>query len=402
MCSRNRESKSQPNSRDPVSEIVCEKENLNMSLEITSNKGYKKWFAELKTKVRTAQLKAAVRVNKELLTLSWEMGTDIVSKQSEAKCGDRFLMQLSKDLMEEFPEMKGFSERNLKYIRQWYRFCSLTINAIGQQPVAQIAKQVVSQIPTVSVSQQTVDLVGQQAVHLITQIPWGHNIAIIAKCKNIEEALYYIQKTIEHGWSRSILIHQIESGLFQREGSSVNNFAITLPSPQSDLAKQTIKDPYVFDFLSMTKDYNERDLESGLVEHLTKFLLELGAGFAYIGRQIQINVGEREFFLDLLFYHTRLHCYVVVELKTGDFEPEFAGKLNFYIKAVDAHFRKDGDEPTIGILLCKKKDKLVAEYALSDIHKPIGVSEYQLTKSLPDSLKPSLPSIEEIERMFDS
>ncbi|KAF0155977.1 MAG: hypothetical protein FD188_3046 [Ignavibacteria bacterium] len=182
----------------------------------------------------------------------------------------------------------------------------------------------------------------------------------------------------------------------------MNNFAITLPSPQSDLAKQTIKDPYVFDFLSMTKDYNERDLESGLVDHLTQFLLELGAGFAYLGRQIQINVGEREFFLDLLFYHTRLNCYVVVELKTGDFEPEFAGKLNIYIKAVNAHFRKKGDEPTIGILLCKKKDKLVAEYALSDIHKPIGVSEYQLTQSLLHSLKQSLPSIEEIEREFDS
>ena len=372
-----------------------------MGLEITSNKEYKKWLTELKAKVRTAQLKAAVRVNTELITLYWEMGADIVSKQSETKWGDRFLRQLSKDLAEEFPEMKGFSERNLKYIRQWYSFYASTTNAIGQQPVAQITKQLVSQSPTVSNSEQTVDLISRQAVPLITQIPWGHNIAIIAKCKNIEEALFYIQNTIEHGWSRSVLIHQIESGLFRRTGSSVNNFTLTLPSPQSDLAKQTIKDPYVFDFLSMTKDYNERELESGLVDHLTHFLLELGAGFAYLGRQIQINVGEKEFFIDLLFYHTRLHSYVVVELKTGDFEPEFAGKLNFYIKAVDMKFRKEGDQPTIGILLCKKKDKLVAEYALSDIHKPIGVSEYQLTQSLPDNLKPSLPSIEEIEREFD-
>ena len=372
-----------------------------MGLEITSNKEYKKWLTELKTKVRTAQLKAAVRVNTELITLYWEMGADIVSKQSETKWGDRFLQQLSKDLAEEFPEMKGFSERNLKYIRQWYSFYASNTNAIGQQPVAQITKQLVSQSPTVSNSQQTVDLIGQQVVSLITQIPWGHNIAIIAKCKNIEDAFFYIQNTIEHGWSRSVLIHQIESRLFKREGSSVNNFTLTLPSPQSDLAKQTIKDPYVFDFLSMTKDYNERELESGLVDHLTHFLLELGAGFAYLGRQIQINVGEKEFFIDLLFYHVRLHCYVVVELKTGDFEPEFAGKLNFYIKAVDMKFRKEGDLPTIGILLCKKKDKLVAEYALSDIHKPIGVSEYRLTQSLPDNLKPSLPSIEEIEREFD-
>jgi len=373
-----------------------------MSLEITSNKEYKNWLAELKIKVRTAQLKAAVRVNKELLTLYWELGADIVSKQSDAKWGDRFLQQLSKDLVEEFPEMKGFSERNLKYIRQWYSFYASTTNAIGQQPVAQITKQLVSQSPKVSNGEQTVDLISKQAAALIRQIPWGHNIAIITKCKNIEEALFYIQNTIENGWSRSILIHKIESGLFQREGSSVNNFALTLPEPQSDLARQTIKDPYVFDFLSMTKDYNERDLESALVNHLTQFLLELGAGFAYMGRQIQINVGEREFFLDLLFYHTRLHCYVVVELKTVDFEPEFAGKLNFYIKAADKIFKSERDQPTIGILLCKKKDKLVAEYALSDIHKPIGVSEYQLTQSLPDSLKPSLPSIEEIEREFEA
>jgi predicted nuclease of restriction endonuclease-like (RecB) superfamily len=198
-----------------------------------------------------------------------------------------------------------------------------------------------------------------------------------------------------------VLVHQIESGLFKREGNSVNNFALTLPAPQSDLAKQTMKDPYVFDFLSITKEYNERDLEVGLVEHITHFLLELGAGFAYVGRQLPIQVGEKEFFLDLLFYHTKLHCFVVIELKTGDFEPEHAGKLNFYIKAVDTLLRKEGDQPTIGILLCKKKDKLVAEYALSDIHKPIGVSEYQLTHSLPHNLKSSLPSIEEIEKELE-
>jgi len=210
-----------------------------------------------------------------------------------------------------------------------------------------------------------------------------------------------VQNTIAYGWSRSVLVHQIESGLFQREGNSVNNFALTLPAPQSELAKQTIKDPYIFDFLSMTKEYIERDLELGLIEHITHFLLELGAGFAYVGRQLPIQVGEQEFFLDLLFYHTQLHCFVVIELKTGDFQPEHAGKLNFYIKAVDTLLRKEGDQPTIGILLCKKKDKLVAEYALSDIHKPIGVSEYQLTHSLPDNLKPSLPSIEEIEKELE-
>ncbi|WP_231714634.1 DUF1016 domain-containing protein [Desulfonema ishimotonii] len=196
------------------------------------------------------------------------------------------------------------------------------------------------------------------------------------------------------------MVHQIENGLYKREGKAITNFSKALPSPQSDLAQQILKDPYNFDFLALTEDFNERELEKGLLRHITKFLLELGAGFAYMGQQVPLRVGERDFFLDLLFYHTRLHCYVVIELKTGDFEPEHAGKLNFYIKAVDEQFRKKGDEPTIGILLCKNRDKLVAEYALSDIHKPIGVSEYQLTQSLPENLKSSLPSIEEIEAVL--
>ena len=201
-----------------------------------------------------------------------------------------------------------------------------------------------------------------------------------------------------HHWSRSVLVHQIESGLYGREGKAITNFTKTLPTPQSDLAVQTLKDPYVFDFLTMTKNYNELELEKLLVNHITHFLLELGAGFAYIGRQLPLKVGERDFLIDLLFYHTRLHCYVVVELKAMDFEPEHAGKLNFYIKAVDSQYRREGDQSTIGLLLSQSKDKLVVEYALSDIHKPIGVSEYQLTKSLPENLKPSLPGVEELER----
>jgi len=269
--------------------------------------------------------------------------------------------------MDEFPDIKGFSERNLKYIRQWFLFWA-------------------SKIPF-----------GQQAVAQITQIPWGHNLAIIAKCKNDDEALYYVQNTIAHGWSRSVLTHHIESGLWLREGEAISNFSIALSPPQSDLAHQTLKDPYVFDFLNLAKEHNERELEQGLIQHITNFLLELGAGFAYVGRQVQIHVGERDFFLDLLFYHARLHCYIIVELKTVDFEPEHAGKLNFYIKAVDEQLRQQGDQPTIGLLLCKSHDRLVAEYALSDIHKPIGVSEYQITQSLPEELKSSLPTVEEIE-----
>jgi len=337
-----------------------------MSL-IQHNDNYKKWLAELKQKVCTVQIKAAVTVNNEMLRFYWELGASIVEKQAESNWGDGFIKQLSIDLMAEFSNIKGFSERNLKYIRQWYMFYSQD-NAIGQQAVAQI-----------------------------TEIPWGHNLAIIARCHSIDEAIYYIQNIRMYNWSRSVLVHQIESKLFEREGKAITNFTNTLPAAQSELAQQSLKDPYIFDFMTMTKDYTELDLEKSLVNHISHFLLELGAGFAYIGRQVPVKVGNNEYFIDLLFYHTNLHCYVVIELKVIEFEPEHAGKLNFYIKAVDEKLKKDGDSPTIGILLCKSKDKMVAEYSLSDIHKPMGISEYQLTQILPENLKSSLPSIEEIE-----
>ena len=348
-----------------------------MSSEIIQSQAdYRAWLGELKSRFRQVQLKAAVAVNTALLQFYWELGADIVTRQAQADWGSGFLKQLSADLMHEFPEMKGFSASNLKYIRQWYSFYA-ALPPIGQQAVGRIGQQPVSQILT---------------------IPWGHNLAIIAKCKQHDEALYYAQSTQTCGWSRSVLVHQIESGLWQREGKAVTNFEQTLPAAQSDLAIQMLKDPYTFDFLSLTREHTERELETGLIDHITQFLLELGAGFAYLGRQVPLQVGEREFFLDLLFYHTRLHCYVVVELKTGDFEPEFAGKLNFYLKAVDEQRRGAGDQPTIGLLLCKNKDRLVAEYALSDIHKPMGISEYTLSHPLPESLRDKLPSIEAIER----
>jgi predicted nuclease of restriction endonuclease-like (RecB) superfamily len=338
-----------------------------MNFNLLQNSEYKHWLKDLKQKVLQSQLKAVVKVNSTLLEFYWELGEEIVLRQSQARWGDGFLKQLSQDLMAEFPDIKGFSERNLKYIRQWVVFYS-SDKAIGQQAVAQL-----------------------------TRIPWGHNLKIIAKCQSVEEAVYYVQNTQENGWSRSVLTHQIESGLWQREGKAISNFSETLPAPQSDLAQQALKDPNVFDFLTLSKQHSERELEQGLIEHITHFLLELGAGFAYMGKQYPIQVGERDFFIDLLFYHAQLHCYVVIELKIGDFEPEHAGKLNFYIKAIDEQLCKEADQPTIGILLCKNKDRLVAEYALSDIQKPIGVSEYQLTQSLPENLQSKLPSIEEIE-----
>ena len=347
-----------------------------MKSDLMLNKEYKTWLADIKLKVRNAQLKAAVRVNSEMLLFYWNLGAEIVVKQAGAKWGDGLIDQLSKDLIAEFPEVKGFSRSNLMYIKKWYLFYSKT-GSIVQQPVGQIAQQGIAQI---------------------AQIPWGHNIAIISKCKNVKEALFYVQSTLEHNWSRDVLIHQIEGGLYKREGKAITNFSRSLPKPHSDLAQQTLKDPYMFDFMTMRKQYDERDLETALVAHVTQFLLELGAGFSFIGRQVPIKVGSQEFFIDLLFYHTKLHSYVVIELKTGTFEPGHAGQLNFYIRAVDKQLRKDGDQPTIGLLLCKTRDKLVAEYALSDIHKPMGVSEYKLTHSLPKKLKSSLPTIQEIEK----
>ena len=335
--------------------------------QLPAPESYKQWLTALKTRFRQVQLKAAVAVNTELLRFYWELGADIVQRQDGQAWGSGFLERLSQDLRAEFPHVQGFSLRNLKYIRQWHSFWAAA--SIGQQAVAQL-----------------------------TAIPWGHNLAIISKCRSHAEALYYVQQTQAHGWSRAVLTHQIESGLWQREGQAISNFERTLPAPQSDLAAQMLKDPYVFDFLSLAPEHTERELERALLDHITQFLLELGTGFAYIGRQVPLQVGEREFFPDLLFYHARLHCYVVVELKTVDFEPEFAGKLNFYLKAVDEQMRSTGDAPTIGLLLCKSKDRLVAEYALSDMHKPLGVASYQLAHELPQALRDKLPSIEALEQ----
>lgn len=360
--------------------------------KLTSNKQYHLWLQDIKKRVRQAQLKAATFVNTALLEFYWSLGADIVEKQKQTSWGSGFLKQLSRDLMLEFPDMKGFSKNNLQYIKRWYLFyCKEDANP--GTACSTIMEQAVPQLsPSPSENKK-----GQQAVALLFQIPWGHNLVIISKCKNIEESLFYVHKTIENNWSRSVLTHQIESGLYARQGKAITNFKNTLPGPQSDLANELVKDPYNFDFLTLREAYTEKELEKGLIDHIAKFLMELGAGFAYLGKQIQLQVGQRDFFLDLLFYHTRLHCYVVIELKAVDFEPEHAGKLNFYIKAVDQQLRNEGDSSTIGILLCKNKDKVVAEYALSDIHKPMGVSEYELTQALPEELKSSLPSIEEIE-----
>lgn len=346
-----------------------------MKQALIQNKAYSNWLKELKQKVRLVQIKAAVKVNSELLRFYWELGRDIVDKQKNTKWGDGFLKQLSQDLSSTFPDMKGFSKRNLELIRKWYRFWS--DNTL-------IAKQLATQT---------------ESVHIIPifQIPWWHNVVIITKIQNSDKAFFYVNKTIQNNWSRSVLTHHIENDLFKREGKAVTNFESTLPAPQSDLAREILKDPYNFDFLTLTEKHNEKELENALVNHVTKFLLELGVGFSYIGRQYKLEINGDEFFIDLLFYHVKLHCHVVVELKSVKFKPEFAGKLNFYVSAVDGILKSEQDNPTVGILICKSKNNTVVEYALKDVHKPIGVSEYIITKNLPNEFKSSLPSIEEIE-----
>ncbi|NEW61046.1 DUF1016 domain-containing protein [Sulfurovum sp. bin170] len=330
---------------------------------------YKAFIKELKSKIQTSQIKASIKVNEELLKLYWEIAQMIIVKQKESSWGDGLIGQISRDLKKEFPDMKGFSKTNLLYMKKWYLFYS-------QENLPQV--------------------VGE-----IFKIPWGHNREIITKVKSKDEALFYTQKTLQNGWSRAVLLHQIESNFYQRDGKAINNFDHKLPSPQSDLAKAVLKDPYSFDFLMLTQKHNEKELEDALMEQITNFLLELGSGFAFVGRQYKLMVGGDEFRIDLLFYHVKLKCYIVVELKTVKFKPEFAGQLNFYVSAIDGELRESNDNPTLGILICKSKNNMVVEYALNKIDNPIGVSEYQLVSKLPKEFKSSLPSIEEIEAEFE-
>ena len=333
---------------------------------------YKTWIESLKNKFRSSQIKASIKVNTTLLEFYWDLGEQIVKMQELHQWGSGFLEKLSNDLSTEFPDVKGFSRRNLEYIRRWYQF--------WQQAVSQMELENT-----------------KQTISKICMIPWGHNIAIVQKCKNLDEAIYYVRNSFENGISRSVLIHQIESNLYERDGKAITNFENTLPPLQSDLAKEITKDPYNFDFLVLTQNYQERELEDTLTKNITDFLLELGSGFAFVGRQYKLVVGGDEYKIDLLFYHIKLKCYVVVELKATSFKPEHAGKLSFYTSAIDGEVKGVDDNPTIGILICKSKNNTVVEYALKNINKPLGVSEYQLTEILPNEYKSSLPSIEEIE-----
>lgn len=359
---------------------------------LKTNNEYGNWLESLKEKIKQSQIKASLSVNSELIRLYWNLGLQIIEKQENSKWGSGFLVQLSKDLQREFPTVTGFSKRNLELIRQWVQFYSSNNNDFAKQLVSQtetdhsIAKQVVSQL------QNT----GNQYFNRFFQIPWGHHILIIQKIKENSEALFYINETIENGWSRAVLEYQIESNLLKRKGSAITNFKTTLPLHESDLAQQILKDPYNFEFLSLSEKAKEHDLEQKLVENITQFLLELGKGFAYLGRQSSIKVGKKEYRTDLLFYHIHLKAYIIIELKMKEFEPEFIGKLNFYISAIDQLIKRPDDNSTIGILLCKNKDNFEVEFALKDVNKPIGVSEFTY-KELPGQIKQALPSAEELK-----
>lgn len=324
---------------------------------------YLETVEKIKNEIRTAQYKATVSVNREMILLYHSIGEVI---NSHKIWGNGFIDNLAKDIKVAFPNAKGYSVRNLKYMAKF----AMTY------PDRQF-------VQTVS-----------------AQIPWSHNVAILDKVKEPEQRIWYIKKAAENGWSHSVLIHQIESALYERQAiaEKVSNFEARLPSPQSELAVQTMKDPYIFDFIPFKEDMVERDIERALVQDVTKLLLELGTGFAFLGNQYCINVGGDDFYIDLLFYNLNLRCYVVVELKTGGFKPEYAGQLNFYLSAVDAIMKTEQDNPSIGLLLCKSKNDLVAEYSLKDMSKPIGVSEYRITSSLPTELGRQLPSIEDIQK----
>ena len=331
---------------------------------ISPPNGYSEWLKELKEKIGQAQQRATLAVNQELIMLYWKIGNDILNRQSTQGWGAKVIERLAHDLRKSFPDMKGFSARNLKYMRSFAKIWD--------------DKQIVQQ--------------------LVAQLPWGHNLVLISKLKIKEERIAYAQKCIKNGWSRNVLVMQIETKLIEREGRAITNFEKSLPKPNSDLAKESLKDPYRFDFLGLSDAAQEKEIEKALVNHVTDFLLELGAGFAFVGKQVNLNVGGDDFFIDLLFYHLKLRCYVVIELKTGNLKPEHLGQLSFYLTAVDRQIKTEEDKATIGLLLCKSKNKIVAEYALSDKTQPMGISEYKLKESLPDILETNLPSIEQIEK----
>ncbi len=366
---------------------------------------YIQWIQELKQKIKLAQLKASIAVNEEMILLYWDIGKSIVEKQHEFAWGSKVVEQMAKDLKKELPDTQGFSRTNLFSMRKFYLFYAYA--AIVQQAVGRLQNndnqgnsQIIHQAggPNESDENKIIHQAGGQLFkdHIFCKIPLRHHVAILSNYSNIEDALFYLQQTLKNNWSRSILELQIESKLMERQGKAVNNFELTLPKPQSDLARETLKDPYKFGFLTLEAEVQEWQLEKNLTDNITQFLLELGKGFAFVGRQYPIQIGQKERKIDLLFYHLKMHCYVVIDLKMGEFEPEHAGKMNYYLSAVDNLVKTDEDKPSIGIILCKSKDNLEVEFALQDLNKPMGISEFTFNE-LPQNIQDNMPTIEELE-----
>ena len=366
------------------------------NMTLATNRDFKSWVSQLKQDIRSAQIKAAIKVNTELLRLYWRMGADICEKQKSASWGDGWLKELSRELMTEFPDMKGFSHRNLQYIRQWYLFYNQE-NTIVQQVVAQLEDVNVQQPVAKLDDDMRQQPVAQISEDVFFSVPWGHHLYIISQCKDVSRAVFYLKKTVENGWSRAVLLNYLDTNLYERQGKAVNNFNRLLANPQSELAAQTLKDPYNFDFLTLDGEYRERELEHALTHNVTRFLLELGTGFAFVGSQVPLQVGEDTVYPDLLFYHLGLRCYVVVELKVTKFKGEHLGQLGVYVSAVNHIKKKPTDNPTIGLLICKTKNNVMAQYALESTNQPISISEYQLSKLMPEHIQSQLPTIEDIE-----
>lgn len=373
---------------------------MTQDLTLSQNKEYRSWVKELKQRYLSARLKASVDANRTLLEYYWSVGRDIEDKQYANTYGSRFYETLSHDMRSEMPGEKGFSEGNIRYMYRFYKLYSQHIENLLQGVEDSNTTNLLRGVEDSNYTKHPHDAGDLRKE--ICSIPWFHQQRIIDKCKgDAKKALFFVRKVIENSWGRDVLLNFLGTDLYERQAKALTNFSKTLPAPQSDLAQQTTKDPYVFNFLAMTEEYNERELEDALVANVTKFLVELGTGFAYMGRQYRLQVGEKEIFIDLLFYNTRIHAYCCVELKTGSFEASHLGQLGLYVTAVNHQLKTEYDNPTIGLLICKDKDNIEAQYSLEAYNLPLGISQYELSKLIPKEIKSSLPSIEQIESTLE-
>lgn len=336
---------------------------------------YREWISEVSKRFHQSQIKAAVKVNDEMLRFYWQLGKELHDRKDKFSYGQSFYKTISRDLRRELPDVKSFSETNLRYMQKFAELYSE-----------------ISNLPQVGEDFRS------EEIEPLFAISWGHHKIIIDKCNgNPKKALFFVNQVIQNNWSRAVLLNFLDTDLYERQGKAITNFNLTLPAMQSDLAQEITKDPYKFDFITLTQSYNEKELKDALMDNIQKFLLELGNGFAFVGREYRIEIGSTENFIDMLFYHIRLHCYVVVEVKVTEFESSYAGQLGTYVVAVNHQLKTEKDEPTLGLLVCKSKDDIKAQYALEASSQPLGVSAYELSKLIPENFKGSLPSIDEIE-----